>query len=89
MVAKCANPDCSVTFRYFHTGKLFRVETSAGLDRRRALGQDAAQGKPLRRLEFFWLCDSCAGKMTVVFDRDLGVTVRDYDHHQQTAAAAA
>jgi hypothetical protein len=56
MVSKCANPDCSVPFRYFHTGKLFRAETSLGLDRRRALGQDLPQSKPLRRLEFFWLC---------------------------------
>ena len=88
MVAKCANPDCSATFRYFHTGKLFRVETSAGLDRRRAMGQDAAESKPMRRLEFFWLCNECAGRMTVVFDRDLGVTVRD-SHRTQTAAAAA
>jgi hypothetical protein len=85
MVSKCANPDCSAPFRYFHTGKLFRAETPAGLDRRRTLGQDAGEGKPLRHLEFFWLCADCAEKMTVVFDKDSGVCVR----HKNYARAAA
>ncbi len=81
MVSKCANPECAVPFRYFHTGKLFRVETAAGLDRRRTtLGQDTQRRKPLRRLEFFWLCEDCAQRMTVVFDRDSGVTVRARDN---------
>jgi hypothetical protein len=28
MVAKCANPECSSQFRYFHSGKLFVVESN-------------------------------------------------------------
>lgn len=87
MVSKCANPECVVPFRYFHTGKLFRVEVSAGADRRRTtMGQDAQPAKPLRRLEFFWLCQNCAPRMTLVFDKDSGVTVRDHDHALSAAA---
>lgn len=42
MVSKCANPECVATFRYFHVGKLFRMETSTGLERRHSMGQDDA-----------------------------------------------
>jgi len=86
MVSKCANPDCSAAFRYFHTGKLFRAETASGFDRR-AMGQDAQQSKPLRRLEFFWLCEDCSGKMTLSFGRDSGVTVRPNEGAGSAAAA--
>ena len=40
MVSKCANPNCAAGFRYFHIGKLFRMETSPGLERRRSMGQE-------------------------------------------------
>lgn len=87
MVSKCANPDCSAPFRYFHTGKLFRAETLLGLDRRRTLDQEVQQSKPLRRLEFFWLCEDCAGKMTLIFDKELGVAVRARDLVRTAVAA--
>ncbi len=76
MVSKCANPDCSATFRYFHKGKLFRMETEAGPERRRTMGDDEETRKPLRRLEFYWLCEDCAEKMTLVFERGIGVSTR-------------
>jgi hypothetical protein len=75
MVSKCANPDCSAPFRYFHTGRLFRLETAGALERRRAMGHDAEQSKPMRRLEFYWLCEDCARRMTLTFDKDTGVAV--------------
>lgn len=87
MLSKCANPDCSASFRYFHSGKLFRAEISAGLDRRRTLGQDGQQHKPLRRLEFFWLCEGCAQSMTLIFDKQQGVTVRHKDYARSAATA--
>ena len=76
MVSKCANPECFATFRYFHTGKLFRVETSSGEERRRAMGQDQAARKPLRRIEFYWLCENCAPRMTVAYEHASGFSVR-------------
>ena len=86
MVSKCANPSCSAPFRYFHIGKLFRVETSTGQERRRAMGQNEGGGRPLRRLEFYWLCATCAPKMTLVFDHDAGASVRS---NAQAVSAAA
>jgi hypothetical protein len=76
VVSKCANPECVATFRYFHQGKLFRLETEAGFDRRRALGNDAETKKPLRRIEFYWLCENCSQNMTVVFEKGVGVLAR-------------
>lgn len=87
MVSKCANPDCSASFRYFHNGRLFRLETSVGQDRRRAMGRDGELNKPLRRLEFYWLCDECARRMTLSYDKEMGVTVRSADYASAAAAA--
>jgi hypothetical protein len=87
MLSKCANPDCSASFRYFHTGKLFRADIAVGLDRRRTLGQDDRRDKPLRRLEFFWLCEDCAGRMTVSFDKETGVKVCHKDYARSAATA--
>jgi len=85
MVSKCANPECPASFRYLHVGKLFRVETEAGLDRRRALGQNETTKKPLRRIEFYWLCENCANKMTLTFDRGTGVAVKPYAYVHASA----
>ena len=86
MVSKCANPNCSASFLYFHVGKLFRVDTSAGSDRRRSLGQDEFTDRPLRRVEFYWLCERCASKMTLLFDKQTGVTVRPRVQAKSAAA---
>ncbi len=76
MVSKCANPECGVPFRYFHQGKLFRWETVTGLDRRRSMGANDETRKPIRRIEFYWLCENCAEKMTLVFEQGVGVSTR-------------
>ena len=87
MVSKCANPDCSATFRYFHVGKLFRLETTAGLDRRHSLDDDeGVASKPMRRIMFYWLCENCAAKMTLAFDRDTGISMRPQIRAQSAAA---
>lgn len=76
MVSKCANPECAATFRYFHVGKLFRLETETGHDRRRSMGDDDEVHKPLRRIEFYWLCEDCAQRMTIIFEKGEGVIAR-------------
>jgi hypothetical protein len=87
MLSKCANPDCSASFRYLHQGKLFRIEASAGLDRRRTtLGSDDDNKKPLRRLELYWLCEECAKNMTVILDKETGVSVRPLRYLQAVAS---
>lgn len=71
MLSKCANPACSARFRFFHEGQLFRVE-------RRPDGpgdSGKAPSSPPRRIEFYWLCEVCATRMTVVYHPETGITV--------------
>ena len=86
MVSKCANPECSASFRYFHEGKLFRLETKSGHDRRHELGDDTDMAKPIRRIEFYWLCEACAEKMTLASHKGGGVSVRPAEAARATAA---
>jgi len=39
------------------------------------MGTDS-DGKQMRRLEFYWLCQQCAPKMTLVSEKGIGVSVR-------------
>jgi hypothetical protein len=61
MLSKCANPNCSAPFRYLHEGRLFRVARPARDD---GNGNGSWKKVP-QQLEYFWLCDSCAGRMTL------------------------
>jgi hypothetical protein len=85
MLSKCANPDCSAQFRYFNQGKLFRLETACGFERRRAMGENEPH-KPLRRVEFYWLCQNCAGKMVLAYDKESGISVRPQAYARSAVA---
>src|SRR5438094_7960815 len=63
MLSKCANPQCRAAFLYLHQGKLFRIETEAGSHQDPAA--DSGARKPVRRLDYFWLCEDCASLMTL------------------------
>lgn len=89
MLSKCANPECSAPFLYFHRGRLFRLETEGRQDRRRNMGGEVGTAKALRRVEFYWLCQDCAEKMTLTFDRMSGITVRPLPATSASKAAAA
>ena len=57
MVAKCLNPHCEARFQYLRGGKLFHLDV-----------RDYRGGRKdvlHRGAEYFWLCDSCALRMTV------------------------
>jgi hypothetical protein len=86
MVSKCANPDCSESFRYFHIGKLFRFETTRGWERRRALGEGEVPRKAMRRIEFYWLCENCAATMTLAYQPDVGISVHPSAHAASATA---
>ena len=89
MLSKCTNPECSATFLYLHRGKLFRLETFGRADRRRLLEDQIGDSKPMRRIEFYWLCEDCAEKMTVTFDKKEGIVVRPRPSMLERAAATA
>jgi len=59
MLANCANPLCSASFRRLAEGKLFRLETDP------ALGSSKSN-----RVEYFWLCHRCSSAMTLRLRED-------------------
>lgn len=59
MLSKCANPACPARFRYLHEGRIFNIEIKA------TGNADSVRFKD--KIEHFWLCDSCAQVMKVVW----------------------
>jgi hypothetical protein len=66
VISKCANPQCSANFRYLHDGKLFQFEMRLFDELLIAPSTASHNHKPSRKIECFWLCDSCASTMTIV-----------------------
>ena len=69
MLHKCANPGCESEFRKLTQGKLFLVETpmaenTASLIKKRERSH---------RIEHYWLCDQCAGILTLAYERGRGI----------------
>ena len=88
MLAKCANPACTVPFLYLREGKLYQIEMEGGSARgmgEQNRGASKDERKPARRLEFFWLCGPCARQMTLSFDRGRGVVVVPARTHRAAA----
>ena len=77
MLSKCANPSCDTPFLYLRDGKLYQMEVKADAPHSAPEPNEqpgpAPERKPLRRLEFFWLCGRCAPRMTLAFSREQGV----------------
>jgi hypothetical protein len=69
MLYKCANEACSAAFLRLREGKLFQVETEYFAQ----TGGSPRRTRPWRRVEHYWLCDSCSGYITLTFDRERGV----------------
>lgn len=88
MVSKCANPGCSAPFLYMRLGKLFCIETG-GTEHEKgpSFGADPALVRPVRRLEFFWLCEDCVSTLTLRYTPGLGVKV--YPRTEAAVAVAA
>jgi len=86
MVSKCANPVCSEPFRYLHEGRLFRMEVDPPFAARTEAAGWTDGKKPSRRLEFFWLCDSCASRMTLQSEPGRGVKVVHLARAQRAAS---
>jgi hypothetical protein len=57
VVSQCANPACRAPFIYLRNGKLFKIDHR----------EDLASGQGV---EFFWLCEVCAGYLMVEFTVD-------------------
>ena len=60
MVSKCASPACSEQFRYLHEGKLFHLTPTPEMEA-------SQNGFNPVLYEWFWLCEECSQKMTIVW----------------------
>jgi len=75
MLSKCANPECSTRFLYMRGGKLFRWDQLQGV-KDSSSSPGPAIKMDSRRVEFFWLCEKCAPRMTVVYRSGTGITTK-------------
>jgi hypothetical protein len=87
MLSKCANPQCSASFRYLHEGKLFRMAVASNSAEHSNFGADPGIKKGTSRIEFFWLCEECAPEMTLTFKPGVGVTTQPAARTQVAAAS--
>lgn len=67
MLGKCANPSCEMPFRYLRGGKLFMIDLADRHGQEHADGFDPHQP---HRTTYFWLCDDCSTRMSVVMNRE-------------------
>ncbi len=70
MLHKCANPSCENAFLKLTQGKLFLVETDQAYARGLSI---VSKRTAQRRIEHYWLCDSCAPVLTLAYERGRGI----------------
>ena len=90
MLSQCANSLCSKPFLRLREGKLFLVET----ERPEKLGSWKGDGvfRPRElqpRVERFWLCDECATRWTLIYDREQGILLTPLRKPAVSVSAAA
>ena len=76
MLSQCANSQCGKPFLKLREGKLFLVE----IDRVARPGENipavfVSARQQQRSIEHFWLCDECAMRWTLIYDREVGITL--------------
>jgi hypothetical protein len=82
MVSKCSNSSCSASFLYLHSGKVFRFDVPGA-----ETEQEWGALKQVKKIEFFWLCESCVTKFTFVTDPGVGPRVVALQPRSRAAAA--
>lgn len=72
MLSKCANPQCSKTFRYLAEGRLYLIGSCSARAKRNDSSKHVNESRPP---EYAWLCASCSRYMSIRFDQELGAVV--------------
>jgi hypothetical protein len=83
MLSKCSNPTCTAHFLYLHAGRIFRFDARSSAEIERG-----GRPKVPKGIEFFWLCEKCAAKFTLVADAAEGARVVSIPLRALRAAAA-
>ncbi len=81
MVSTCANPGCSATFHRLQEGRLFVIDPRER--KPPASARDA-------RLQFYWLCEKCAERLTLAVDpEDQVICIARSEHPPDTKKRSA
>jgi hypothetical protein len=76
MLSRCANLECCKPFLRLREGKLFLVETGGVTKSGEATAPPFFPARRQKRLvEHYWLCDACAIRWTLVYDRRCGISL--------------
>jgi len=67
MIEKCANSACCAIFRRLRDGRVFIREIEAD-------PTSDAKRQP-RQIHYYWLCNSCCRRMTVIVEKEKGIRV--------------
>src|SRR5215472_1620038 len=74
MLSRCANDQCGKPFLRLRDGKLFLVETERLTKPGQSVSPPFVRARQQQRqVEHYWLCDDCAKKWTLVYEREHGV----------------
>lgn len=74
MLSHCANSECSKPFLKLREGKLFLVQIQRVTQPGEKIPAGFAGARQQQRtVEHFWLCDECARRWTLIYDREQGV----------------
>ena len=76
MLSHCANQQCGKPFLKLREGKLFLVEINRLAKPGESVPLPFVRARQQQRLvEHFWLCDDCAARWTLIYDRERGITL--------------
>ena len=76
MLSHCANSQCRKPFLKLRDGKLFLVQIARLTRPGEAAHPHFLHARKQQRLvEHFWLCDQCASRWTLIYDREQGITL--------------
>lgn len=76
MLSRCANVQCAKPFLRLREGKLFLVETERLTKPGESAGPPFVRARQQQRqVEHFWLCEECAARYSLIYDRNRGVAL--------------
>lgn len=76
MLSRCANVQCAKPFLRLREGKLFLVETERLTKPGESAGPPFVRARrQQRQVEHFWLCEECAARYSLIYDRERGVAL--------------
>lgn len=73
MLPKCANPACSIPFRYFRDGQILVIEERES--NRGGTCVDEGTPEEQHPVKYFWLCRNCCREMSFGIDEISGAIV--------------